>query len=163
MEYGERNESILVGTSSNYTPRLKHTSAPDTVVNTRGRTPHRTHMNTHILVRWWAPRMRGGRALCDPKWGCMGTLPGVSKALPRCTLDKNTLLSPAQTRKKTNETDSWTWKASKNHILLSDNENGLQKLGIKANVLKTLIPDVMGNAASSQTACDLKKKKEDTP
>lgn len=67
---------------------------------------------------------------------------------------------PAQTCKQTDEKDSLPRKASEDRLLLSDNENALRELGIKANLLQTLIPGMMGNAASLQTACVLSKKKK---
>lgn len=59
----------------------------------------------------------------------------------------------AWTCKQTNGKDSLPRKASGDPLLLSDNENALQDLGIKANLLQTLIPAVMGKAASSQASC----------
>lgn len=69
-------------------------------------------------------------------------------------------LSPAWTCKQTNEKDSLPRKASGDRRLLSDNENALQELGIKVNLLQILIPDVMGSATASQTAGILHRKQK---
>ena len=45
-----------------------------------------------------------------------------------------------------------TQEASRDNLLLSDNESAVQEPGIKAHPLQTPIPDAMGNAAASQTA-----------
>lgn len=82
----------------------------------------------------------------------------ASKALPQDVCQTAPPTPPAWTCNNTNEKDALPRKASENRLLLSDNENALRELGIKASLLQTLIPDGMGNAVSPQTSCVLYKQ-----
>lgn len=81
-----------------------------------------------------------------------------AKLSPRTYVRQLPPTPPAWTCNNTNEKDALPRKASENRLLLSDNENALRELGIKASLLQTLIPDGMGNAVSPQTSCVLYKQ-----
>lgn len=113
---------------------------------------------THCLGRGGAGTLHC-RGHGQEEHNSKGSLPVARKAHPRGTLDKHPLRSQPSYEREQMERIHYPRKGNEDNLLLSDNEGALQELGLKAHLFQILIPDAVGNAASSQTAVFLQKKR----